>query len=656
MGLAASQARLLTITSRKSDCEFQNMRYSHQKIALSRSMADISNEYQNSLNKTKLVYDFYGNGDQTNPVTYGLLMTPSELNGYMPMLTTSTDGRVVLNSAYAAAARAAGIPQEGLGCLPSETMRNAFLEGLCGSGIITQNVKDLCQSVAYSQDIGMGATDLIAKQVETKSIEEFLEILSDNVMINFGAEGYTCTNVLNNTNVQNATLSEIWNGNYVLHTVNQCFTNHDADLSSLYRMDELRDWSGWDTMFDAIDSALDTGDPIVQYAIQSARTKINQIIYGAATKEEARFQSTHGNGDGCDSHEGVHNEVYIEEDGSVTEKDLAVNGTQGYNGTIMSKQHEADTVKKLIDGFGGWQEWNGYTGVGKEDEIDQEAVTAKLKNNASNYIGYYGYRVNLQFGSYYADRQTNDLENGITNAGGGLAIDVSNILKTYMTYIYQGLSSANGRYNIDNNHVIVGEMLNYAGTGSILHTVISTGGTNDGYAGAGDDFNTQKGNGTSRSVTRSNFVSSKCEFDMVIPNTTGLNTEGSLYSGHYDALFNQIVSRGWTENNNVNDKDYLKEMYQNGLMFLTTCGDDGHYYQGDYSIHSFVKEVTDEEAIARAEAKYNTEKQRLTNKEQIIDLKMRNLDTEISALTTEYDTVKSVISKNIERGFKRYDA
>ena len=130
MGLAASQARLLTITSRKSDCEFQSMRYSHQKIALSRNMTDISNEYQNALNKTKLVYDFYGNGDQTNPVTYGLLMSPSELNGYMPMLTTTSEGRVVLNSAYAAAARAAGIPQEGLGCVPSTTMRNAFYDAM----------------------------------------------------------------------------------------------------------------------------------------------------------------------------------------------------------------------------------------------------------------------------------------------------------------------------------------------------------------------------------------------------------------------------------------------------------------------------------------------------------------------------------------------
>ena len=34
MGLAAGQARLLTITGRKSDCEYESMRLSHQKLAL----------------------------------------------------------------------------------------------------------------------------------------------------------------------------------------------------------------------------------------------------------------------------------------------------------------------------------------------------------------------------------------------------------------------------------------------------------------------------------------------------------------------------------------------------------------------------------------------------------------------------------------------
>ena len=97
-------------------------------------------------------------------------------------------------------------------------------------------------------------------------------------------------------------------------------------------------------------------------------------------------------------------------------------------------------------------------------------------------------------------------------------------------------------------------------------------------------------------------------------------------------------------------------MMKSGLIYISSIGDDGYYYQGNYSTDKYISEVKDDEAIAKAEAKYNTEKTKIENKEDTIDMKMKNLDTEISSLTTEYDTTKSVISKSIEKSFKRYDA
>ena len=139
---------------------------------------------------------------------------------------------------------------------------------------------------------------------------------------------------------------------------------------------------------------------------------------------------------------------------------------------------------------------------------------------------------------------------------------------------------------------------------------------------------------------------------------TGIDTSGNnlLIAGFYDAMFNQICTKGWTENEKVDDPEYLQEMLQNGAMYISTMTDDGFYYQGNYSTNTYIKEVTDEEGIAQAEAKYNREKEKINYKEDQLDLKMKNLDTEISALTTEYDTVKSVIQKNIEKSFKRYNA
>ncbi|MBO6087092.1 hypothetical protein J6P92_01945, partial [bacterium] len=179
MGLAAGQARLLTITGRKSDCEFESMRLSHQKIALARELADLSNQYQDSLDYTKLVYDYYGTGDTNTQLSYGIMMSPSILNDYMPILATDSMGRAVLDSKYAGAARSAGIPQEGLGTLPSETIRNAFIEALQGEGIITPYMADTILSIPYNQGIGVGGGEIVTVVTEEGPFEEFCKHLKE---------------------------------------------------------------------------------------------------------------------------------------------------------------------------------------------------------------------------------------------------------------------------------------------------------------------------------------------------------------------------------------------------------------------------------------------------------------------------------------------
>ena len=142
MGLAASQARLLTITARKSDCEYESMILSHQKIALSREMSQLSAEYDDAIQQTKLIYDYYGQTSETTPLNYSLMMTPSALNNYTPLLVTDNGGRVVLDGRLAKAARDAGIPQEGLDGLPSSDLRNAFIDSLASTGYISQNTAE----------------------------------------------------------------------------------------------------------------------------------------------------------------------------------------------------------------------------------------------------------------------------------------------------------------------------------------------------------------------------------------------------------------------------------------------------------------------------------------------------------------------------------
>ena len=144
-------------------------------------------------------------------------------------------------------------------------------------------------------------------------------------------------------------------------------------------------------------------------------------------------------------------------------------------------------------------------------------------------------------------------------------------------------------------------------------------------------------------------------FTILAPTEVDDDTD-NLYANFYDAMFNKICSNGWTENDNIEDVNYMQEILKNGSVYISTINNDYNYYQGSYSTDTYIAEVADTEGIAKAEAKYNAAKARIEHKENTIDMKMKNLDTEISSLTTEYDTMKGLISKVIEKSFKRYEA
>jgi len=72
MGLAASQAQLLMLTARKADCEYGISIDSMHKMALTREMSQLSEEYYSRLQTKQLAY--YANGQYHN-------ITPSYLLG-----------------------------------------------------------------------------------------------------------------------------------------------------------------------------------------------------------------------------------------------------------------------------------------------------------------------------------------------------------------------------------------------------------------------------------------------------------------------------------------------------------------------------------------------------------------------------------------------
>ena len=69
---------------------------------------------------------------------------------------------------------------------------------------------------------------------------------------------------------------------------------------------------------------------------------------------------------------------------------------------------------------------------------------------------------------------------------------------------------------------------------------------------------------------------------------------------------------------------------------------------------SDISEVTDDVAVARAEVEYKKAMNNIENKDKRFDIELKNIDTEHNSLQKEYESVKKVIDKNIQRTFKMY--
>lgn len=576
MGLAASQARLLTITARKSDCEYKSMLLSHQKIALSRDMSRLSAEYDDAIAQTKLVYDYYGNSEAT-PLTYNLMMTPSAMNNYTPLLVTDNSGRVVLDSRLAKAARDAGIPQEGLDGLPSSDLRNAFIDSLASTGYITQNTADNIKKTNYNQTAGVGSADLININTTECTFSELKDMLTTQYF-DFSDVTSFQNQFVGRVTVEERTdqdgndmppgtvadkdvlsFAEILNGDYMLLAQTYQYKDGHKAYNNLTVdggvTDVICGLSLWETMMSTFEGLLDTGDEYTQAALAYARRKITDMVTNLGAGEDTG--KSYGGGDGY-----------------------------GTVGTEEGWDYNQDG-KNIHDNFGDWREYN---------DKDHKTYNYARDDVSEDVIGLNGI--------YNHDNDGGSDDDGEVSYA---TINITSMFKAYLTYFAQYMEGIDSSvYEVNNTR------------------------------------------------TNSNLIDDMFTFTVV----TDVDTSGDnlLIAAFYDTLFNQICTKGWTENDKVNDQDYMQESLKNGNMYISSLADDGYYYQGNYATHNYIKEITDEEAIAQAEAKYNREKEKLNYKENILDMKMKNLDTEISSLTTEYDTIKSVISKNIEKGFKRYEA
>lgn len=134
------------------------------------------------------------------------------------------------------------------------------------------------------------------------------------------------------------------------------------------------------------------------------------------------------------------------------------------------------------------------------------------------------------------------------------------------------------------------------------------------------------------------------------------NADGTRDTGNFKEL----------DENLINNPEWLQFALEHGVLTMEQVnfsedGSDKYSNMGSYDWKSItytsasdLKSQENETAIAKAEVKYKNAMTEIENKDKKYDQDLKKLDAEHTALQTEYESVKNVIDKNVERSFKAF--
>lgn len=163
--------------------------------------------------------------------------------------------------------------------------------------------------------------------------------------------------------------------------------------------------------------------------------------------------------------------------------------------------------------------------------------------------------------------------------------------------------------------------------------------------------------------------------DLVFKEAAGYNKEDESEFdqedfNYYVDMFKQIQAAGGAcvsiddyngpDGDASNNSEWLKNMVASGKFSIHMVNKDNKTGEVSFkttspSSDTYISEenvsTIDKKALAKAEAKYENDMKKIDQKDKKFDMDLSKLETERTALTTEYDSVKKVINDNIERTF-----
>lgn len=124
----------------------------------------------------------------------------------------------------------------------------------------------------------------------------------------------------------------------------------------------------------------------------------------------------------------------------------------------------------------------------------------------------------------------------------------------------------------------------------------------------------------------------------------------------YEPIFAAASANGWTTeyNDDMNPKinpDYVSDALVSGSFQLASVNEEGNY-DPDTSLTYFITAGlidarNDSDTRAEITAWYEAEKARITEKENYLDIDMDNMSTELEAINTEIQSIKSLLEDDM---------
>lgn len=671
MGMSASQARLLTITARLADNELRSQTINNAKMRLSTQSAQASDNYINALNDANMMfsnYDLTGTS-QSQLLTYNALTSYSSYNNQYGLVSSA--GQLLVSESEAAMFKAA------------DGNVNAYLKahGLEYTTTYFDNIGNI-ENTAYPSPYNLVEPDKLKEMYEAYNSDltsseykkyetyyssfvqasEALAAGSKQIMrsyLMYNGNSPVITNPNGNTEIG---IGGMTNGQLAIN-----FKNAFSNGNNTYGIPNLEKMGLTDAGKKEIEAMVNS----VGYdgSVGTISTPLDTPAYSKDTTTGVETISI-TDSNGC--------VLTFTKSGTSISLDIQEpsNAEESYSG-FYSWVASSTTLEQAVNSLK-FDDSSAYPD-------DSDVRNFKLTKNGNDYSVSSVYQY-ASTGDFKA--ALNDLTESILDAISGNS-DNFNYAK-----FGQEMLASNDKKGVDMNKVLASgktylQILNdYTNAKDNLLTLIegtSTGILNDLLSGT-NNSGANKGN-TTISVGQIEDIDSLLkiinqygvkwtnEFSTVIdktiidqmidkygePKYAWVDETDSTNSGNADAkaqwytnMFNRMKSGYKTiENGLASSSEWLRFALENGLVTMEQVDKSYSWKSLDYKTCSNITEQTDNsEAVSKAEAEYNRAMKDIDAKDSMYDIQLKNIDTEHTALQTEYDSVKSVISKNIDRTFK----